>query len=97
MDMLYSRQGATSRIVSHPETARQIRTDKSPSSRRREAATKTLTIALPQHFTFCASISRGWSRKRATLVPLPSDRVLVHSAAGGIGLLLVQWIKHLGT
>jgi NADPH2:quinone reductase len=26
----------------------------------------------------------------------PSDRVLVHSAAGGVGLLLVQWFKHLG-
>jgi len=24
------------------------------------------------------------------------DRVLVHSAAGGVGLLLVQWCKHLG-
>jgi NADPH2:quinone reductase len=26
----------------------------------------------------------------------PGDRVLVHSAAGGVGLLLVQWIKQLG-
>jgi NADPH2:quinone reductase len=26
----------------------------------------------------------------------PGDRVLVHSAAGGVGLLLVQWIKHIG-
>ena len=26
----------------------------------------------------------------------PSDRVLVHSAAGGVGQLLVQWLKHLG-
>lgn len=25
-----------------------------------------------------------------------SDTVLVHAAAGGVGLLLVQWIKHLG-
>lgn len=24
------------------------------------------------------------------------DRVLIHSAAGGVGLLLVQWFKHLG-
>lgn len=24
------------------------------------------------------------------------DRVLVHSAAGGVGLLLVQWFKHFG-
>ncbi|MBV9265153.1 MAG: quinone oxidoreductase [Acidobacteriaceae bacterium] len=26
----------------------------------------------------------------------PGDRVLVHSAAGGVGQLLVQWLKHLG-
>jgi NADPH2:quinone reductase len=26
----------------------------------------------------------------------PGNRVLVHSAAGGVGLLLVQWLKHLG-
>lgn len=26
----------------------------------------------------------------------PGDRVLVHAAAGGLGLLLVQWFKHLG-
>ena len=26
----------------------------------------------------------------------PGDRVLVHSAAGGVGQLLVQWFKHLG-
>jgi D-arabinose 1-dehydrogenase-like Zn-dependent alcohol dehydrogenase len=26
----------------------------------------------------------------------PGDRVLVHSAAGGVGLLLVQWFKRLG-
>lgn len=26
----------------------------------------------------------------------PGDRILVHSAAGGVGLLLVQWFKHLG-
>jgi NADPH:quinone reductase len=26
----------------------------------------------------------------------PGDRVLVHSAAGGVGRLLVQWFKHLG-
>jgi NADPH2:quinone reductase len=26
----------------------------------------------------------------------PGDKVLVHSAAGGLGLLLVQWLKHLG-
>lgn len=26
----------------------------------------------------------------------PSDTVLIHAAAGGMGLLLVQWVKHLG-
>lgn len=26
----------------------------------------------------------------------PGDAVLVHAAAGGVGLLLVQWLKHLG-
>lgn len=26
----------------------------------------------------------------------PGDRVLVHSAAGGVGQLLIQWFKHLG-
>ncbi len=26
----------------------------------------------------------------------PQDNILVHAAAGGVGLLLVQWIKHLG-
>jgi NADPH2:quinone reductase len=26
----------------------------------------------------------------------PGDRVLVHAAAGGVGQILVQWLKHLG-
>jgi NADPH:quinone reductase len=26
----------------------------------------------------------------------PGDRVLIHAAAGGVGQLLVQWLKHLG-
>jgi NADPH:quinone reductase len=26
----------------------------------------------------------------------PGDVVLVHAAAGGVGLLLIQWLKHLG-
>ena len=29
-------------------------------------------------------------------LPGPGDFVLVHAAAGGVGLLLVQWAKHLG-
>jgi NADPH2:quinone reductase len=28
--------------------------------------------------------------------PKPGDTVVVHAAAGGVGLLLVQWAKHLG-
>jgi NADPH2:quinone reductase len=28
--------------------------------------------------------------------PKPSDTVLIHAAAGGVGLLLVQWARHLG-
>ena len=31
----------------------------------------------------CARVQRGWT-------------VLVHAAAGGVGLLLVQWLKHIG-
>jgi len=29
-------------------------------------------------------------------VPKPGDTVLIHAAAGGMGLLLVQWARHLG-
>src|SRR5262249_23489651 len=29
-------------------------------------------------------------------LPKPGDTVLIHAAAGGLGLLLVQWTKHLG-
>jgi NADPH2:quinone reductase len=29
-------------------------------------------------------------------LPKPGDTVLIHAAAGGMGLLLVQWAKHLG-
>ena len=28
--------------------------------------------------------------------PIPGETVLIHAAAGGVGLLLVQWAKHLG-
>lgn len=28
--------------------------------------------------------------------PRPGETVLIHAAAGGMGLLLVQWVKHLG-
>ena len=29
-------------------------------------------------------------------LPKPGDTVLIHAAAGGLGLLLVQWARHLG-
>ncbi|QID18924.1 quinone oxidoreductase [Nitrogeniibacter mangrovi] len=33
---------------------------------------------------------------RQTYVVKPGDTILVHAAAGGVGLLLCQWAKHLG-
>jgi NADPH2:quinone reductase len=33
---------------------------------------------------------------RQTFVVKPGDTVLVHAAAGGVGLILCQWAKHLG-
>jgi len=33
---------------------------------------------------------------RQTYLVRPSDRVLIHAAAGGVGLLLCQWAAHLG-
>lgn len=33
---------------------------------------------------------------RRTYAVQPADKVLIHAAAGGVGILLVQWAKHLG-
>ena len=33
---------------------------------------------------------------RRTYAVQPADRVLIHAAAGGVGLILVQWAKYLG-
>jgi NADPH:quinone reductase len=59
-----------------------------------------------------ARIPDGWSFAEAAAVPVtfltaydalaevaavqPGDSVLVHAAAGGVGLILCQWLKHLG-
>jgi len=56
----------------------QIRTNNSRSGRRRGAATKKLTIARPQHFTFRASIFRVWSRKRAASVACRLGPAAIH-------------------
>jgi NADPH:quinone reductase len=57
-------------------------------------------IAIPEQFT----IEQGLLFQSLTAQYLvkeyrdikPDDRVLVHSAAGGLGQLLVKWFKHLG-
>jgi NADPH2:quinone reductase len=57
-------------------------------------------IPVPDHFT----TAQGLLFQRLTAQYLVTeyreiragDRALVHSAAGGVGLLLVQWFKHLG-
>lgn len=49
--------------------------------------------------TAAAIMVRGltaWALVRRTYPVKAGDPVLVHAAAGGVGLLLVQWLKHLG-
>nr|VFK31353.1 MAG: NADPH2:quinone reductase [Candidatus Kentron sp. MB]VFK34708.1 MAG: NADPH2:quinone reductase [Candidatus Kentron sp. MB]VFK76958.1 MAG: NADPH2:quinone reductase [Candidatus Kentron sp. MB] len=38
----------------------------------------------------------AWYLLRQTYVVQPGDSVLIHAAAGGVGLLLSQWARHLG-
>jgi NADPH2:quinone reductase len=38
----------------------------------------------------------AWYLVRRTHVVKPGETVLVHAAAGGVGLIMVQWAKHLG-
>jgi NADPH2:quinone reductase len=38
----------------------------------------------------------AWYLLRRTYVVQPGDTILVHSAAGGVGLILCQWAAHLG-
>jgi NADPH2:quinone reductase len=57
-------------------------------------------IAIPEHFTIeqallFQSLTAQYLVKEYRDIK-PGDRVLVHSAAGGLGQLLVQWFKHLG-
>ena len=49
--------------------------------------------------TSAASFLRGMTAQyllRQSYVVKPGDTVLVHAAAGGVGVLLCQWAKHLG-
>ncbi|WP_372447009.1 SDR family NAD(P)-dependent oxidoreductase [Streptomyces flavofungini] len=68
-------------------------------------------VAVVDH-RLIARIPRGWSYSRAASVPVtfltayeglvdladvrPGDRVLVHAAAGGVGMAAVQLARHLG-
>ena len=38
----------------------------------------------------------AWYLLRRTYAVLPGDTILVHAAAGGVGLILCQWAAHLG-
>lgn len=59
-------------------------------------------IALPEELSFeegAAFPLQGMTAHyllHAFRQPRPGDRVLIHAAAGGVGLLLVQWAKRLG-
>ena len=49
--------------------------------------------------TAAAAMLKGMTAEylvRRTVAVRPGDTVLVHAAAGGVGLLLCQWAKHLG-
>jgi len=59
-------------------------------------------ISLPPEFTFEQGAAFPLQGMTAHYLihefrkPQPGDVVLIHAAAGGMGLLLVQWAKHLG-
>ncbi|HEX9021464.1 MAG TPA: zinc-binding dehydrogenase, partial [Nitrospirota bacterium] len=59
-------------------------------------------IALPEEFSFEQGAAFPLQGMTAHYLlhdfrkPKPGDTVLIHAAAGGVGLLLVQWAKHLG-
>ena len=57
-------------------------------------------IALPEDFTIAQALMFQSLTAQYLVTEYREvqrgDRVLVHSAAGGVGLLLVQWLKHLG-
>ena len=60
------------------------------------------TLALPDEIddrTAAAMMVKGMTASyllRGTCRVEPGDTVLVHAAAGGVGLILCQWAKHLG-
>ena len=60
------------------------------------------TLALPEGIgerTAAAMMVKGMTASyllRHTCPVRPGDSVLVHAAAGGVGLILCQWAKHLG-
>ena len=59
-------------------------------------------IPLPDGFSFEQGAAFPHARDDRPLshheyhLPKPGDTVLIHAAAGGMGLLLVQWARHLG-
>jgi NADPH2:quinone reductase len=59
-------------------------------------------VPLPEgidEFTAAASMLKGLTAHyllHSTYQVKPGDSILVHAAAGGVGLLLCQWAKHLG-
>jgi NADPH2:quinone reductase len=59
-------------------------------------------VKLPEGLSFeqgAAMMLQGMTAQflvRRTYVVKPGDTILVHAAAGGVGLILVQWAKHLG-
>ena len=59
-------------------------------------------VPLPRQIeerTAAAMMIRGMTARyllRETYVVQPSDTILIHAAAGGVGLILCQWAKHLG-
>jgi len=52
------------------------------------------TFAIPQALLFQAMTAQYLATEYRAIQP--GDRVLVQAAAGGVGQLLVQWLKHLG-
>jgi NADPH2:quinone reductase len=49
--------------------------------------------------TAAAIMVRGitaWYLSRRAYAVQPGDRILLHAAAGGVGLILAQWARHLG-
>ena len=59
-------------------------------------------VKLPDSISFdtaAAMMLQGMTAQyllRRTYVVKPGDTILVHAAAGGVGLILCQWAKHLG-